>query len=204
MEELQHFFVSFWRVVGPLELAAFITALLYSIFASYEKVWCWPFALISSALIAYINIRLHYSWQTILQVFYFGMALYGWYVWVYGDKKIEPLHITSYPPKKLGLIILAGIPFTVAFALIGQSFFHVDQPWLDGGLTAYSVIATWMMARKIIQNWLFWIIIDPLSILLYAPRERYLISLLFIIYTIIAIFGYFKWRQQLKQQLVKV
>ncbi len=197
MESLHHFFISFWNAITPLELTGFVFAILYSIFASYEKAWCWPAAIISSGIFTIICFQEKVHLQAVLQLFYVAMAFYGWYEWMYGKREEQSLHIISFPAKKIFLLILLGIPLSMIGGIIDKHY-EASQPWLDSAITVYSLIATWMMAKKIIQNWLFWIVIDPLSIYLFAARGRLLIGLLFIIYTVIAIFGYFKWRKQMQ------
>ena len=199
METLQHFIASFWQAITPLELIGFGCALLYSLLASYEKVWCWPFAIISTGIFTYMFFADNVKLQGSLQLFYLVMAVYGWYEWTSGKQKTEPLHITSFPLNKMLLALLIGVPFTVAGGLLNQHY-KADMPWLDSAITIYSLIGTWMMAKKIIQNWFFWIVIDPFSVWFFAARGRYLIAVLFLIYTLIAIFGYYKWRQQMKVQ----
>lgn len=199
METLQHFFTSFWNAITPLELAGFIFALLYSLFASYEKPWCWPFAIISTGIFTYLFFKDNVKLQGSLQLFYLLMAFYGWYEWLYGKRNSQELRVISFPVNKLLLIGAIGIPVTAAGALLNQHY-NADMPWLDSIITVYSLIGTWLMAKKVIQNWFIWMIVDPLSVLFFASRGRYLIAFLFLLYTLIAIFGYFKWRKQLQQQ----
>jgi len=199
METLQYFIGSIWQAITPLEAIGFGCALVYSLLASYEKVWCWPFAIISTGIFTYMFFADNVKLQGSLQLFYLLMAAYGWYEWTYGKKDAEPLHITSFPLNKLLLVLLIGIPFTVAGGLLNQHY-NADMPFLDSAITIYSLIGTWMMAKKIIQNWFFWMVIDPFSIWFFAERGRYLIAFLFFIYTLIAIFGYFKWRKEMNVQ----
>ena len=72
-------------------------------------------------------------------------------------------------------------------------------PYLDAFITAFSIIATWMTAKKVIQNWIFWVVIDALAIYLYASRSFYLISGLYGLYTILSISGYFQWKKKIEK-----
>ncbi|HXH20123.1 MAG TPA: nicotinamide riboside transporter PnuC [Chitinophagales bacterium] len=199
MEAIRHFIESFLNATTPLEVTGFAFAALYAILASYEKAWCWPAAIVSTGIFTYMCYLDNIKLQAVLQLFYLVMAFYGWYEWTFGKRNTQPLRIISFPAKKILRMIIIGIPFVIAGGLI-DSYYDASLPWLDSIITVYSLIATWMVARKVLENWLFWIVIDPLSIWLFAARGRLLIGLLFLIYTLIAIFGYYKWRRLMQRQ----
>jgi len=184
-----------------LEVIAVVFAVLYVIFASYEKALCWPAAAISTGIYIYICYKANLLLETVLQVFYLFMAFYGWYQWLYGKRKEHRLNIISFPVSKIALLVMGGIPFALLAGYLFGTYFNASLPYLDGTVTIYSFLATWMVARKIIENWLFWMVIDVLAIYLYASRGLCLSGILYFLYTLIAIFGYFKWQRLMKQQI---
>ena len=179
------------------EWLIFSTALLYVILAAIENVWCWLFGIISSALSIYLCFTGKLFLESGLQVFYVIIGIYGWYQWLYGSKEKSELRIISFSFLKTLYLVLIGCLLWVPFGFVAHRYSAQVMPYLDAFITAFSIVATWMTAKKIIENWLFWIIIDALAILLYAYRGFYLIALLYIIYTILAFVGYIQWRKKI-------
>ena len=183
------------------EWTAVAAAIIYVVLAARENIWCWPFGAISSSLYTYLC---WYEWnlklETILQVFYLVMAFYGWYEWKFGQRKKSELKIVSWNFKKLlpGLIICS---ITVPLAgWMFASYTTTSIPFFDAFTTVFSFWATFLVARKILETWVIWVIIDFASIFLYGMREAYLTALLFIAYTIIAAIAYFQWRKLMQQK----
>lgn len=172
------------------EIIAVIFSVIYVILAANEKIWCWIAAIISVSCYIYICFINNLYAETALQVFYLIMAFYGYYNWN-NNKKI--LTISEWNISKHILIIISG---TIAMFIMGfylTIYTNAKIPIIDSFTTVFSVIATFMVTKKILGNWLYWIIINITSIYMYYDRELILTALLFIIYTIIALFGYIKW-----------
>jgi nicotinamide mononucleotide transporter len=184
------------------EWLIFIFALVYVILAAVENVWCWLFGILGSALSVYLCYAGNLFLESGLQVFYVFIGIYGWYEWLHGNKKQQAgqdteLHIISFSLLKTGYLVLIGCIIWIPF---GYSAHHLSTqvyPYLDAFITAFSIVATWMTAKKIIQNWIFWVIIDALAIVLYGSRGYYLIALLYGIYTILSIIGYLQWKKRI-------
>jgi nicotinamide mononucleotide transporter len=186
---------------SAIEWLIFILALAYVIFAAVENIWCWVFGILSSAFSVYLCYSGHLFLESGLQVFYVFIGIYGWYEWLYGAKnqlaqKTE-LHIVSSSFLKTGYLILIGCIIWIPFGYIAHRYSTQVYPYLDAFITAFSVVATWMTAKKILQNWIFWIIIDALAIILYGSRGYYLIALLYGIYTLLSIIGYLQWKKRM-------
>ena len=178
------------------EWLIFITALLYVILAAIENVWCWLFGIISSALYIYFCYSGKLFLESGLNLFYVIIGIYGWYLWLYGSKeKTESKIISISFTKNIYLIIIACLIW-IPFGYIAYHFSTQAMPYLDAFITAFSLIATWMTAKKILQNWLYWIVIDALAIALYAYRSFYLSALLYSIYTLLALAGYIRWKKK--------
>jgi len=133
-----------------------------------------------------------------LQVYYVGISVYGWHKWSgrsVSKKDREELRVSRIKIKTL-LVLLAF--FLVLWLIMSQillRFTDSQLPVMDALTTAGSIIATWMLARKILEHWLLWIVVDAISIGLYLYKELYATVILFIVYTVVAIMGYFAWRK---------
>lgn len=182
---------------SSIEWLIFITALIYVVLAAIENIWCWLFGILSSALSIYLCYSGKLFLESGLQLFYVIIGIYGWYQWLYGSKEKSELKIISNSKKEITLLVFIGFIIWIPFGYIAHTYSTQALPYLDAFITAYSIIATWMTAKKIIENWIFWIIIDALAIIIYASREFYLIALLYFIYTILAAAGYFSWRKKM-------
>lgn len=195
--EISDSIISGFKATSSTEWLIFITAMVYVILAAIENVWCWLFGILSSAFSVYLCFAGHLFLESGLNVFYVVIGIYGWYQWLYGSKEKTEAAIFSYSFQKNLYLTGIGILIWAPVGLIAQKYSTQVMPFMDAFITAFSIIATWMTAKKIIENWLYWVMIDGLAVILYAYRGFYLISLLYIIYTIIALAGYFSWRKKL-------
>ncbi|HRG53685.1 MAG TPA: nicotinamide riboside transporter PnuC [Bacteroidia bacterium] len=180
-----------------IEWLIFIMAMAYVILAAIENVWCWLFGILASVLSVYLCYSGNLFLESGLQVFYVIIGIYGWYEWLHGSKNKTELPIISYSLTKIFYLILIGIIIWIPFGYIARNYSTQALPYLDAYITAFSIVATWMTAKKIIQNWIFWIVIDALAVFLYASRSFYLIALLYSIYTVLSILGYFQWKRKI-------
>ena len=178
-----------WSV---LETIAVIFSLLYVYLAAHQNNLCWLAAVISVSLYIYICFDAKLYAETILQVFYFLMAIYGFYSW---KKNNSQLQISTWPIKKHLFIIFLGTILTFFLGFIFSNFTDAEMPLVDSFTTVFSVFATYMVVKKILSNWLYFIIIDIISTYLYFSRDLHLTSLLFLLYTFIAVAGFIKWNR---------
>ena len=123
------------------------------------------------------------------------MAFYGYYNWKNPKSKLKIIQWSAY---QHFLIILLGGVLTFLMGFYLTTYTSAKVPIIDSFTTIFSVIATYMITKKVLENWLYWIVIDIVAIYLYFNRDLQLSSLLFIIYTVIAIFGYFSWIKKIK------
>lgn len=188
--------ISAFYQTSVTEWLIFITALLYVLLAAMENVWCWLFGTVSCALSVYFCYTGQLFLESGLNVFYVIISIYGWYQWLYGSKNKAELEIASFSFIKNMKLILIGFVIWLPLGFISSRYSTQVMPYLDAFITAFSIIATWMTAKKVLENWLYWIAIDALAIVLYASREYYLLALLYFIYTLLAVAGYIKWRNK--------
>lgn len=181
----------------PIETIAVVFSLLYVILATKENIWCWPAAIISVSIYTYICFNSQLYSETLLQIFYLMMAFYGWRNWK-KKKGLPTTNITEWSATKHVIIITIGILLTFCIGFYFSCYTDAKMPILDAFTTTFSIFATYMIVKKVLENWLYWIVIDATSIYLYDQRELEQTAILFALYTVIAIFGYFSWAKQIK------
>ncbi len=186
--------------MSALEVIAVTLGVAYLLLAMRENILCWYAAFISTAIFLFLFWQVNLLMESALQVYYLGMAVYGWWHWRTGQHEEKQLPISSWSArihcKALGLIAVASL--VSGFLL--QQFTDAALPYLDSFTTWGSLVTTWMVARKVLENWLYWLVIDSVSIYLYIDRELYLTALLFAAYVVIVIIGYVKWSQRYRAQ----
>ncbi len=182
-----------------LELLAVAASMAYVIFAAKENSWCWAAALLSTMIYTLIFYDVYLWMDSLLQVYYFVMALYGWYCWQKGKLVASasdvPIEISSWPLavhlRAIG--VLALISLVVGYFMATYTPTHF--PYLDAATTVYSVYATYLITQKVLENWLYWIVIDLISIYLYIEKALVPTAGLFVVYVFIAFWGYMSWRK---------
>ncbi|MAW20848.1 MAG: nicotinamide mononucleotide transporter pnuc [Flavobacteriales bacterium] len=181
-----------WSII---ESVAVIFSISYVILAAKENVWCWAAATVSVILYIYICFTAQLYAETGLQIFYLIMAIYGYYNWNTNNRKLQ---ITEWSVRKHLFLILIGALLSFLMGFYFATYTDSKMPIIDSFTTVFSIIATYMIIKKVLENWLYWIVIDLMSVYLYYNRELQLTSILFIVYTIVAIIGYFTWLRKKK------
>ena len=183
--------------MSPWEMTAVLCAIAYLLLAVKENVWCWFFAFVSTAIYTVLFWDVSLLMESALNVYYMAMAVYGWYQWTHGGTNGEPHELEIRPLNGVqhGLIIGSTALLTAVSGYLLSEHSDAAWPYIDSFTTWASVITTYLVARKYLQNWLYWIVIDAVSIPLYIDRDLHLTALLFVIYIVIAVFGYRSWLQ---------
>lgn len=179
------------------ELLAVLTGVVYVVLASRNNPWCWPWGIVSSALWAYAAYLLFDLYvDALLQVFYVIMGIYGWYQWTRGQQG-QMLPITRLSSSQHLVIIPVGLGMSFIIGYLFAAYTPAAATYLDAFTTVFSIAATFMVVHRKLDNWLYWIVVDSVYCYLYFSRGGYLFALLFVVYTVIAISGYLKWRKEL-------
>ena len=194
MSEIGLFFENLNYSWDWIESSAVLMSVLYVFFAAKENIWCWFFGAISAILYTYICFNIKLYAETFLQLFYLIMSVIGYISW----KKPEVSKINQWSVKKHLILILLSIIFVFIVGFLLSIRTDAKMPLVDTFTTVFSVVATILVIKKVLENWLYWIVIDLVSIFLYFERDLHLSSILFMIYTIIAIKGYFSWIEKSK------
>lgn len=191
-----------WQAMPGWEVCAVLLAIAYVLLAVKERIECWYAAFVSSAIFLVLFWNVSLLMESALQIYYMGMALYGWSQWRRHANSEEDLHIHTWP-----LIRHVQWFTTIALVTLVSGYLLSNNttaahPYLDSFTTWASVFTTWLVARKVLENWLYWIVIDALSIFLYVDRGLYLTAVLFVVYVVIAVLGFVQWQQRYSAQAV--
>jgi nicotinamide mononucleotide transporter len=181
--------------VLSLEGVAVVLALAYLLLAARENLWCWACALLSSLLYMWLMWQAHLYMETALNAFYAVMAFVGWQQWRRGGDSQSALAITQLRLWQHGFYLVLTVILAVANGYVMQRFTNAAWPFVDSFITWGSVVTTFLVVRKVLDNWLYWIVIDGIAALVYVDRGLYLTALLYAGYVVIVVFGYFEWRK---------
>ncbi len=209
MSDLFVSFVDYLTTLPWLELIAMLLALAYVILAAQGSLWCWPAAFISTALYTVIFYDVLLLMDSALNVYYLVMAVYGYWLWqknssVNDEQITAPLTVVSWQPIWHVKACLVLTIISIVLGYIMANFTLADFPYLDTFTTVFAVFATYLVAQKVIENWLYWIVIDAVSIYLYIEKELTPTAILFVMYVFIAAFGYFKWQTLYKNNKINL
>ena len=179
----------------PIEIVATIFGLLCVWFIVRESIWTFPTGIIMVTLyiVIFYQVRLYSDMG--LQVFYIVFNIYGWYNWLHGGKNHGRLTVTYISRKEAVLWTIVGTSAIVSLGYGMDNFTDADFAYWDASTTIMSLIAQWLMTRKIIEHWLLWITVDVISITLYSLKSLYLTSGLYAVFLILSIMGYIEWRR---------
>ena len=176
-----------------VEALAAILAIIYLLLAVQQDIKCWSAAILSSSLYFYVMYSAGLYMEAYLQIFYIIMAIYGWSQW-YNPKSEEQVFVVR--TWNINQHFLA-IFLIVSMAYLSGSLLNIYTsaafPFIDSLTTWGAIFATYMVAKKLLENWVYWFVIDSISVMLFMSRGLILTSLLFFIYLFIIYFGYKKW-----------
>jgi len=181
------------RAMSVWETVAVTLGVAYLLLAVRESLWCWYAAFVSTGIFLVLYWRVDLLMQSALQVYYLVMAVYGWRQWQPGGAGHAPLAISRWYARQHLAALAAVLLASAASGALLQRYTDAALPYLDSFTTWGSILTTWMVTRKILENWLYWLVIDSVSIYLYLDRALYLTAGLFAIYLVIVLFGYRKW-----------
>lgn len=177
------------------EALAVVLAIAYLLLAARESLWCWYCAFVSSALYVVIFWDVSLLMDSVLNVFYVVMAVVGWQQWRSGGSEQKGVQISSMHWQQHVLLLVVMVLVSWLSGWLMAKYTTEAWPLLDSFTTWASVITTIMVVRKVLENWLYWLLIDSISLYLYVDRELYLTAALFAAYLVIVVFGYMQWRR---------
>jgi nicotinamide mononucleotide transporter len=182
-----------------IELFAVISGLVCVWLTVKENIWCWPTGLVSVALYLFVFYEAKLYAEAGLQIVFIILQIYGWYEWLRGGEGHTELVISKSSARlrlALAAIATAG---TAALGYTLARYTDASLPYLDSTVTVLSLVAQWMLAKKIIENWLIWIAVDLMSIGIYFYKGLYWSTVLYATFLVLATFGYLEWNRTLKR-----
>ena len=179
-----------------LELVAFVLAIAMVVFNMRVNPLGWPLAIVSSALyfLLFWNSRLY--GDASLQLFFVVIAFWGWWQWLRGTAADgSALQVRELGPRQRWQLLVALAVAWPATGLFLKTFTDTDVPWWDAFPTAASVIGQWLLGRKYVENWLAWIVVNVVSVALFAYKGLWLTVILYGIFIVMSVFGWRAWRR---------
>jgi len=182
-----------------LEILSVLSLLAYVILASYEKPLCWPASILGVTIYIFLMWKARIFGEVALNAYYLAIAVYAWAHWLHGGGAKGELPVARTTRREwtaMAVIAVVGIPVLAAILIR----FRGNAAYLDSFTTVLSFLATWMTARKYLESWLVWIVADAVYVGLMVSREFPAYAVLYAIYTIIAVFGLWKWLRSYRAQ----
>ena len=186
-----------------IEIASVAFALAYLVLAVRQNILCWPAALISTllSLVLFFDARLYP--ETALQVFYAVMAVYGWHQWRHGGRPGEgdaaERPVSVWPWRRHAFAIGGTVAAALALGTV-LSRTNAAFPYLDSFTSVGAVITTYMVAKKVLENWVYWLVIDGITLYIYWQRALYLYAALFVVYLVLVVVGFYRWHRDWRAQ----
>jgi nicotinamide mononucleotide transporter len=188
-----------WRGTSWIEIVAAALAVAYLLLAIRQHIGCWAAAFLSSCLYVWVMFGARLYMGSVLNAFYAAMAVYGYRQWT-GGRGGLPLEVSRWPLSRnlLGFLAVIGMSMVSSFFL--RRFTPAAWPFADSMEAWGSVFATFLVARKVYENWHWWLAIDSLSMWLYYTRGLYVTMLLFGLYLVLIVLGMREWRRSLEPE----
>lgn len=183
-----------------IELLGSVLSIIYLYLSIKQKASLWIFGFLCSALYVVVFFQSKFYADMSLQFYYLGVSVFGWISWKAGkpeNRKELPVKRTT--PLSGAIILIIALVLYFLYYFILSEYTDSPLPKADSFTTALSIVATWMLARKMIEHWWLWIIVDSVSAGLYFYKALYPTAILFVIYTIMAIIGYLQWKKSLSK-----
>lgn len=192
---LAHYLAANW-----LEVAGFITTVVGIWLTTRRLLICWPIVLAADIiyLIQFHNVML--LSDAMLQVFYVGFTLYGWWYWWRGAREEGQVRVVTPRASSLLMALTAGAVGGLALGIVTMRL-HAALPFLDGSLASFSLVASWWQARKYPANWWLWIIVDAIYVPEYIYKDMWLTAILYAGLVILAVMGLRDWRRAAANQM---
>jgi nicotinamide mononucleotide transporter len=188
--------VAAWRDTSWAEIIAAALAVVYLLLAIRQRLECWFAAFVSSCLYVWVLHGAHLFMESALNAFYAAMAVYGFWQWHQGGDG-SALAVCRWPIARHVAGVLGVIALSVVSSYYLRRFTPAAWPFVDSMVTWSSVFATFLVARKVYENWHWWLVIDSVGLWLYLTRRLYLTMLLFGLYLILIVIGMRQWRRDL-------
>lgn len=198
---MKEFFFAQYATYSNLDITLEITAVIFGLlsvwYAKKDNILVFPTGLVSTFIYAYLLWKWELLGDSMINVYYFIMSIYGWYHWTRKNEDVVefPISVITIKEKYVAIVIFVS---TLIFVILVYFYFNKFTNWynyVDTLLTAIFFVGMWLMAKRKIENWIFWIIGDVISIPLYFAKGFTFTSFQYIMFTIVAAYGYLEWKK---------
>ncbi len=189
--------------MNPIEIVAAVFGVISVFLSVRQNIWSWPTAIVNVGLYIIVFYESKLYADTGLQVVYVVLNAYGWYHWLYGGKNRTELPVSRTSARVAALLVGLG---AVGTALIGTLLARRTDaalPYIDAMTTSTSLVAQWMMTRKLLENWLVWVAVDVVYIAMYIYKDLYVTAVLYLVFLILSAMGFVEWRRSLRAGVMK-
>ena len=180
-----------------LDFTAALAGMIGVALGIWQSVWTWPVGIVNVALtfVAFRRAGLYSDMG--LQVVYLLLSIYGWYQWLRGGVGNTELKVSRTSRSAWMVLTGVGVAIWLALGTITKQFAGAAIPYIDAATTSTSLIAQYMITRKLIENWIVWIVVDTAYVALFIWRGLYAFAVLYAVYLVLAVFGYREWKKAL-------
>jgi len=183
------------------ELLGFITGVLNVYLVTRENIWSWPLGVLNALFYMLVFGRAGLYSDTGLQVFYFMLSFYGWWHWLRGGPQQSAVLVTRTTPQLSMRLLAIGMVMWLLVWSVTSRIPGSRLPLLDAALAVGSLIAQWMMTRKLLENWALWIVLDVVYVGVFAVRGLRLTAVLYAVFLLLAILGHVEWKRSFRRTL---
>ncbi len=186
---------------STFEVVAVLAAIAYLVLAIRQNIACWFFAALSTTIYMGLFIEARLYMESLLNGYYLAMAAYGWTVWRAGGDAGANSPVLTWPPRTHIVAILSIVALSAASGYFLSTRTDAAFPYIDSLTTWFAIWATFLVAKKVLENWWYWLVIDIVSVVIYWSRDLQLTALLFIVYVIMIPFGLISWSRSMREEV---
>jgi nicotinamide mononucleotide transporter len=186
-----------WIAANWFELAAALITAVSIWLATKENIWYYPTGVVALVMYTWLFFHARLYAESVLQVICLVLMIYGWYEWLHGGAHKSELPVARTPRWAWIAGMLCGVVGSAIVIAIQLRYTNNPAPYVDSSLTVFSLVAQWMTARKWIENWILWIVINTISMPLYVTRALWITAVLYFVLWVLAFQGYRQWRRTL-------
>ncbi len=190
--------------MSPLELLAAVVGAISVWLSVRQNIWSWPTAIVNVAMYIVVFYRSKLYSDTGLQVVYVVLNFYGWYQWLYGGKNRTELPVSRTGARVAAYLVAIGALSTVVIGTVLAHNTDAALPYMDALTTSTSLVAQWMMTRKLLENWAVWIAVDVLYVGMFVFKGLYVTAGLYAVFLVLAVRGYVDWRRSMQAPAASV
>ncbi len=190
-----------WQAQSIWEIIAVVLSVAYVFLAARASIWCWPCAFVSTLIFSVLFFDVNLLQEAALNIYYLIMAIVGFYFWLNPkSENNEQQPISQWPLKfHIYAIIIVSI-IALLSGYLSDTVLQADSPYINGFTAWFAVFCTYLVARKVLENWIYWMIINPVSLFLFWEQQLYLTAALALLYFGMSVYGYYSWTRLYREK----